>query len=356
MTKRTAVLGLVAVNVFWGLSFPLMKLANLRMAREHGISPAQLETTEFAWFTFQAAMFLIALRFATAFVLLATVAPQIVRKPRWDEWAPGLAIGTAFFVGIVLQNAGLSSIPASRSGFLTSLAIVFTPVLSMFLLRRLPPLPIVASVLLALAGTAVLTGQASFASGWPAVQADSWKRLAIGDVLTVIAAVVFAVQILTLDRFGKNRDSARFTPAMFAAAAALAGFSFAGTLTASATSLSAWLGLFSDAGFLLVTLGLVVFCSIVAFLGMNRFQPWISAEQAAVVYTLEPICATLWAVFLPPLLAPMMGVAYPREDITVDFWIGAVLILLAMFCCLSPAEDDSPASVSRAASDPVKRQ
>ena len=63
MTRRTAVLGLTAVNLLWGLSFPLMKLANLRMAREHGISPAELETSALAWFTFQSAMFLIALRF-----------------------------------------------------------------------------------------------------------------------------------------------------------------------------------------------------------------------------------------------------------------------------------------------------
>src|SRR3954454_12302489 len=121
MTQRAAVFGLTVVNLLWGLSFPLMKLANLRMAREHGISPAELETPAFAWFTFQSAMFLIALRFAAAFVLLAVCAPRMVRRPKWSEWGPGIAIGIAFFVGIILQNAGLSSIPASRSGFLTSL-------------------------------------------------------------------------------------------------------------------------------------------------------------------------------------------------------------------------------------------
>jgi drug/metabolite transporter (DMT)-like permease len=336
MTQRSAVLGLTAVNVLWGLSFPLMKLANLRMAREHGITPGQLESRDFAWFTFQSAMFLIALRFAAAFVLLSIAAPTLVRRPTWREWGPGLAIGAAFFVGIILQNAGLSSIPASRSGFLTSLAIVFTPLFAMLLERRLPSFVVASSVIVALGGTAVLTGQASFATGVPRFEAGSWHRLAIGDLLTLLSAVMFAVQILTLDRFGKDRDAARFTPAMFAAASALAGFSFALSLWFVPSSAAAWKELLVDPPFLGVLAALVVFCSIFAFLGMNRFQPWISAEQAAVVYTLEPIFATLWAVALPALLAPRLGVDYPPESLHLDFWIGAGLILVATFFCLAP--------------------
>jgi drug/metabolite transporter (DMT)-like permease len=334
MTHRTAVFGLGIVTVVWGLSFPLMKLANLRMAREHEISPAQLETAEFAWFTFQSAMFLVALRFGAAFVLLAATAPKLVRKPKWSEWGPGLAIGTAFFVGITLQNAGLSSIPASRSGFLTSLAIVFTPFFAMMLHRRLPTLLVVLSVLLALGGTAVLTGQLSFAQGFPRFAADSWRKLAIGDGLTLLSAVLFAAQIITLDHFGKGRDAARFTPAMFASASLLAALCFAGSYWKAPSP--AWWKLLIDPPFLVVLAALVVFCSIVAFLGMNRYQPWISAEQAAVVYTLEPIFATLWAVALPAMIAPQLGVEYPSEKLNIDFWIGGGLILVATFFCLVP--------------------
>ena len=337
MTQRTAVLGLAVVNLLWGLSFPLMKLANLRMAREFGISPAELETPAFAWFTFQSAMFLIALRFGAAFTLLAIGAPRIVRKPKWSEWGPGLAIGTAFFIGIVLQNAGLSSIPASRSGFLTSLAIVFTTFFAVLLERRPPTVVVALSVALALAGAAVLTGQLSFASGVPQLAADSWKHWAIGDGLTLLSAMLFAIQILTLDRFGKGRDSARFTPAMFAACSFLAALCFGISLPAAPATNGAWLALLRDVSFLGPTAALVVFCSILAFLGMNRFQPWISAEQAAVIYTLEPIFATLWAVLLPRFLAPWMGVAYPPETLTLDFWIGAILILAATFFCLAPS-------------------
>jgi len=336
MTQRSAVLGLTAVNLFWGLSFPLMKFANLRMAQEHGISPAELETSQFAWFTFQSALFLIALRFAAAFMLLAACAPRLVRRPKWREWGPGMMIGAAFFIGIILQNAGLSSIPASRSGFLTSLAIVFTPLFVMILNRR-PPSPIVAlSVVIALAGTAVLTGQVSFAAGVPRIAADSWHRLAIGDGLTLLSASLFAIQIMTLDHFGKNRDAARFTPAMFVTASALALASFLASLWNAPSSTNAWLALLRDPPFLAIVAGLVFFCSVLAFVGMNRFQPWISAEQAAVVYTLEPIFATLWAVALPAYLSRSVGVDYPPESLTIDFWIGGGLILAATFFCLAP--------------------
>lgn len=338
MTQRNAVLGLAAVNILWGLSFPLMKLANLRMAREHGVETTQLQTAGFAWFTFQAAMFLIAVRFAAAFVLLAAAAPGLYRRPSWRDWGPGLAIGLAFFFGIVLQNAGLSSIPASRSGFLTSLAIVFTPIITFVLYRSMPSRLVGLSVALALAGAALLTGQVSVASGAPTFPADSWQRIAIGDWLTLLSAVLFAIQIVTLDRFGKSRDAARFTPGMFAGASILAGGSFAVSLWRMPEAAAAWGSLLVDPWFLVVLGALVVFCSIGAFVGMNRFQPWISAEQAAVVYTLEPIFATLWALALPSLLAPRMGVEYPAESLNIDFWIGAGLILTATFFCLKPSK------------------
>jgi len=337
MTRRNAVIGLAAVNLLWGLSFPLMKLANLRMAREHGVEPQQLQTAEFAWFTFQAAMFLIAVRFAAAYVLLAAAAPALYRKPTWRDWGPGLAIGCAFFFGIILQNAGLSSIPASRSGFLTSLAIVFTPIITFLLDRRAPSRLVVLSVALALGGAALMTGQVSVATGMPTVSADSWKRVAIGDWLTLLSAVLFAIQIVTLDRFGKDRDAARFTPAMFAGASALAASSFFLSLLRTPESAATWRSVLADPWFLVVLGGLVVFCSIGAFVGMNKFQPWISAEQAAVVYCLEPIFATLWALWLPRMLAPKMGVAYPAESLNIDFWIGAALILTATFVCLKPS-------------------
>lgn len=337
MTQRNAVVGLAIVNVLWGLSFPLMKLANLRMAKEHGLEPAQLQTAEFAWFTFQSAMFLIAVRFAAAFVLLAVSAPGLYRRPSWRDWGPGLAIGVAFFFGIILQNAGLNTIPASRSGFLTSLAIVFTPMIVFVLDRKAPGALVVFSVVIALCGTALMTGQVSVATGALAVPEDSWKRVAIGDWLTLLSATLFAVQIVTLDRFGKNRDAARFTPGMFAGASALAGVCFLISLSRMPETAAAWRAILFDPWFLVVLGLLVVFCSIGAFVGMNRFQPWISAEQAAVVYTLEPIFATLWALMLPSLLAPRMGVAYPAEHLTLDFWIGAGLILTATFFCLKPS-------------------
>jgi drug/metabolite transporter (DMT)-like permease len=339
MSRVSAIGGLTAVNAIWGMSFPLMKAENRLIGAANGLSADQLEQESGTLFGLQIVAFLLAVRFALAFVFLAIAAPNLYRNPRWIEWRSGSFIGLAFILGLLLQCAGLNTIDASRSGFLTSLSVLFTPWLVVIVARRLPTGQTVLSSLLAVAGAAVLTEQ--FMLGKSPSWVGDWSRLRIGDVQTIISALIFSGQIIMLDRFARNADSSRFTPAMFLTASGCASVFFVGTLIIRGDLWTPWLKLFLNPPFWILLVPLVVFCSVLAFVGMNRYQPHIAAEQAAVVYTLEPIFTTLWAMFLPAWMSTATGLEYANEKPGWSLVVGGLLIALANVIGLWPTKSQN---------------
>jgi drug/metabolite transporter (DMT)-like permease len=69
---------------------------------------------------------------------------------------------------------------------------------------------------------------------------------------------------------------------------------------------------------------------------MNKYQPSVSAVQAAVIYTLEPLFATSWAMILPLALSTMCGVVYGNEIISWSLILGGGTIILANVLALYP--------------------
>jgi len=334
VSKWTAVLLLVFVNILWGLSFPITKTINLQVDRHFGVtaeaSSSALRLTAAAW--------LILLRFTSAFLIFALVFPKILRRAKAAEWWAGTQIGTFFYVGLILQIIALATIPASRSGFLTSLVAVFTPVLTAILLRVRPRLPVIFGVVVALFGVAVLTGLVVGSESGFAFAADAWQAWTPGDTLTTLGAIFFAGQIMLVDYHGKRLDAAALTPGMFVSTAAFALITF---LVVNSfipeTSPSGWLSLSFKPQFWLLILVLSVFSSVVAFNLMNTYQHYVSASQAGIIYTLEPVFASVAAMILPGLLSAAIGVDYANELLVMPMFIGGGLIIVANLISLWPA-------------------
>ena len=112
MTRRHAVLSRWVTCLIWGAAFPLAKLA-LRDA-----SPM----------AFTAARFLVASLLVTPFL----------RGIRPAEWRGGVVLGALLSFGFAGQTMGLLWTTASRSGFLTSLYVPFTPLVVLAVYRTLP--------------------------------------------------------------------------------------------------------------------------------------------------------------------------------------------------------------------------
>lgn len=334
VSKWTAVLLLVLVNILWGLSFPITKTINLQVDEHFEITAAAsssaLRLTAAAW--------LILLRFTSAFLIFAIVFPTILRRAKAAEWWAGVQIGAFFYVGLILQIIALATIPASRSGFLTSLVAVFTPLLTAILLRVRPRLPVIVGVFVALLGVAVLTGLVAGSESGFSLATDAWQAWTPGDTLTTLGAVFFAGQIMLVDYHGKRLDAAALTPGMFVSTAIFALITFTVVNPfVTETSPSGWLALSIRPQFWLLILALSVFSSVLAFNLMNSYQHYVSASQAGVIYTLEPVFASMAAMILPGILSAAIGVDYANERLVRPMFIGGGLIVIANLISLWPA-------------------
>lgn len=265
-----ATVGLVVATVFWGSTFVVVKDAI-----------ASVPPFEF-----------LAIRFA-----VATLALWLFWRPRVRHLlgpAP-LLVGGALAAAFGLQTWGLVYTGATNAAFITGLYVVFTPLLGAVLLRRLPGVRIVVAVALATAGLGLLTLRASVG-------------FTLGDLLVLLCAAAWAVQIVLLGRFAPTSDVRTLAVGQLAVATMI----FAALVPTDALVAPSGTGVWFAVG--LTALGATAF----GFAVQTWAQRHLSANRTAVVLTMEPVFG---AVF---------GIAIAGERLGPVRWLGAALILTAI--------------------------
>ncbi len=295
---------LVLTTAAWGLSFPggkaLLTAANDALP---GRDP---------WF-FSSLM--IGVRFGLAAMLLLIFHPRAFAQMRAGEWRQGIGLGFCGGLGMLFQADGLAFTDASTSAFLTQFASVLVPIVVALRTRRLPSAFVMLCVALVVVGVAVLS------------QLD-WRAMHLGrgEFETLIGTAFFTAQILWLERSAfYGNHTGRVTLVMFLTIAVI----LAPVAITHAHSASDALVFVSTVPMAALLAGLTLMCSLVAFLLMNHWQPFVDATTAGIVYCAEPLFATLFALFLPALLALFLGIDYANESATTHLLIGGSLITVA---------------------------
>lgn len=117
---------------------------------------------------------------------------------RWRNrklWIAGSLCGIALFAATSAQQVGLIDTDAGKAGFLTSMYIVIVPILGLFIRKKLSPTTVL-GVLVAVVGLYLISGAGN-------------TGIALGDLLMILCAFAFAVQILLVERLGGNMDGLR---------------------------------------------------------------------------------------------------------------------------------------------------
>lgn len=128
-------------------------------------------------------------------------------------WKAGFLCGIALFVATALQQVGLMYTTAGKGGFITAMYIILVPIFGLFL-KKAPPRSAFISVAVAAVGLYLLSGAGT-------------SPINIGDVLMLLCAVAFSVQILILDRVAGSLDSVALNLAQSLVCAVIAtGFMF----------------------------------------------------------------------------------------------------------------------------------
>ena len=295
---------LVLANFFWGLSFPLIKAI---MQAHHLASPASGP-----WFI---TAYTVAPRFVLGTLVLLVLLGRQLRGLTRLEIKQGLLIGVAAGAGMLFQNDGLQFTSASVSAFLTQFYAIMIPVYVAARWRRWPSRLVWLSCALVLAGVAIL-GRFDFRA----------MHLGRGELETLLCSVFFMMQILLLESktFAANRPLP-MTFVMFVTQAVLFGVMAAATAPSAADLVAPW----TSPSWVVFTGFLTVFCTLGAFTIMNRWQPLITATEAGLIYCIEPVFASVMALFLPALFSRWAGLDYPNEQLTWHLLIGGGLITLA---------------------------
>jgi drug/metabolite transporter (DMT)-like permease len=288
---RLAVWMLMAATVVWATSFAWARESGLAVNASTGLERGA-----------PGPMVVIAARFLLAAVLWSLLFSSARRGWNRSSVRNGLILGSPLAIGIVLQHISLDLTSEAVSAFLSSLTVVFVPLIVWLVHKRAPARLQWMSVALAVPGVYLMSDATGIGVG-------------VGETLGLAAAVAFAAHLLLVNRIMPHECAGRMTALTFACVG-LAGL-------AMALILFPLRGLDFDASvltselFIRNTILLIIGPTLFSFGVMMAYQPDVAPARAVLIYLFEPVFAAAFAW------------AWSGATMTTQAMIGAALILLA---------------------------
>ncbi|MBZ3935458.1 DMT family transporter [Methanimicrococcus blatticola] len=217
----------------------------------------------------------LALRFGLGFIVAALVFIKHFSKINKKTLIGGSILGLFLFLTLACVYFGLQYTTISNAGFLGSLTVIFVPILSSIVYRKLPEKKIIIGSITATVGIALLT-------------LESRTGFGIGDFICILAAVAYASHILIAKRLTNNKE----IDALNLGIVQLGFTALYGTICAflletphlPATE-SAWTAV----------LFLALFCTAFGFVGQVVAQKYTTPAHVGLIFALEPVFASAFA-------------------------------------------------------------
>lgn len=271
-SRVCALIALVAVTAIWGSTFIVVQDAVTQMP----------------------VMDFLGIRFTFAAIVMFALRPNCLKGMTRSRLIRSVVLGILLGLGFITQTYGLLHTSAAISGFITGMFVVLTPVVSWVILKRKTGKSIWGAVAIATIGLGLLSLR-----GW---------SMGIGELLTLLCALFFALHIIGLGEWSARRDiyglavvQITVVAVISMAAATIDGI----TLPPNAT---VW-------GAVILT---AVFATAIGFLVQTWAQSLIRPTRVAITMTMEPVFAGFFAVVIG------------GDHLTLRIIIGATCVLIAM--------------------------
>ena len=193
------------------------------------------------------------------------------------QFVCGMICGLILFAACVIQQYGIIHTTVGKSGFITTMYIILVPFLGLFVKLRVKPLNWLCAAI-------SLTGLYLLCAGGEGISSVN-----IGDWLTLLCAVFFAIHILFIDRACHDLDGVRLSCVQFFTASAVSAIGMLALEQPSWNAIrGAWLpivytGVFSGGvGYTLQILG----------------QQLVAPTLASMILSLESVFAVLFGWLL----------------------------------------------------------
>lgn len=264
---------LLSAALIWGSTFALMKN-----------SLGRIDVNSFlAW------------RFILAALIMGVLRPASFRYINSSFLLRGIGAGLLLGTGYILQTFGLTLTTVAKTGFITGLYAVFTPLIAaIFFKQHIAKIQWLA-VGLATVGMGVLSLRG--------------LSIGLGELLVLMGALFFALHFIGLSRWSPDRDPYALTMIQMATVGVLA----------LVASLKSGFQAPHDSGVWAVVIYSAILASAFAFIIQTWAQSFMSATSVAVVLTMEYIFA---AVF---------GIVLVHEHLTWRTLLGGICMMVGLY-------------------------
>tara|TARA_B100001540_G_C15732808_1_gene608431 strand:- start:232 stop:1158 length:927 start_codon:yes stop_codon:yes gene_type:complete len=295
--RFVAQVGLVLTTLAWGATFVLVK-----------------DSLEYAKpFTFIFFRFIIATIAILPFIFL-NKKRNFFNRINNSEIGFGLICGLLLFIGYAFQNFGLEITIPSKSAFITSISVLIVPIILVFYKNEITTPRLWISILIVIFGLYLLIDPGSGVEQSNEKYGKDAFLPNLGDILTFGCAIFFAMHIIAQSDAVKNKiNLIRFfiiqclSVSLFAGLCALIINEPAIPWEHPQINILYWSLIIN--GMIATTFAIFV---------MIWAQKILSAGETAVIFSLEPIFAALFSIF--------MGV----ESFGVLQWTGGIIVVLSV--------------------------
>lgn len=274
-----ASVGLLFVTVIWGFSFVVVK--------------DSLDSIGPVW--------MVAFRFTIAALGLSLFSIKRFKNKTVRDWINGFVTGLFLFSAYLTQTIGCNYTTAGKNAFLTTIYVILVPLLGWGLYKKRPGWYVFFAAALCLTGIGLL----SLGNGDTGIN--------IGDILTLLCGLFFALHILWTEKCNKEGCDTVFLTVQQFIFSALLGWITApfidGNFPISALQNSRVIGSLFYLG---------VLSSLIAFLLQNISLKYLSGHLASLFMSFESVFGILFSVI------------FLHETVSLKMGIGCVLIFLAL--------------------------
>ena len=268
-------LGLLYCALFWGLSFPVMKvLVNY-------YSPC--------WLLF--------LRFSAGALLIYIFFHKRIHDSFIKVFKGGSIIGALLFIAIGTQTVGMNYIGGGRSAFISAIYVLLVPLIIWAFKKKFPGWITLFAACLCVMGMYFLAGD-EMSGGFNT-----------GDLLTIICAFSFAVQIIAISHYAGDSDPIVLS---FTEFLALSVLSFISSLIfESRTELINMHTLYG-------LIFMITFCTFGCYMVQICAQKYAKPSHASIIMSLESVFGLISSVI------------FLNESVSFQMALGCALIFSAV--------------------------
>jgi drug/metabolite transporter (DMT)-like permease len=211
----------------------------------------------------------------------------------------GFLTGLMFFVSIAFQTAGMQTTSAGKAAFITALGTIIVPFIAWIGFHKKVDIRIWIALPFCFIGTSLLL-------------LEGESGIVVGDFLVLGCAFFYALLIVFNDKYVRLVDIYVFSVFQLIT---ISFFSFITSLIMNESFNFATV----DYSFWLIMIYMSIAVTTCTFIFQNWSQKYQGPSETAIIFTLEPVFAVLFASFI-------LG----NETMTLFGWLGCLLIFLAL--------------------------